>query len=94
MAKTLGLELASQGRTKEEALKNLQEALDLFLDGEFHRNGEFGELGMALAADKKKKEKRKNFIEQNFNNRQCLRVLRLKMGVLIRSAGPPKGPRS
>lgn len=34
VAKTLGLELASQGRTKEEALKNLQEALELFLEDE------------------------------------------------------------
>ncbi len=34
VAKTLGLELASQGRTKSEALKNLQEALDLLLEDE------------------------------------------------------------
>ena len=29
IAKTLSLELASQGKTKKEALSNLQEALDL-----------------------------------------------------------------
>jgi len=34
VAKALGLELASQGRTKKEALKNLQEALDLLLEKE------------------------------------------------------------
>lgn len=34
VAKTVGLELASQGETKREALKNLQEALDLFLENE------------------------------------------------------------
>lgn len=34
VAKTLGLELASQGKTKEDALKNLQEALDLLLEDE------------------------------------------------------------
>lgn len=32
VAKTLSLELASQGKTKNAALKNLQEALDLFLE--------------------------------------------------------------
>ena len=36
VAKTLGLELASQGKTKKEALKNLQEALDLLLEDEEH----------------------------------------------------------
>lgn len=34
VAKTLGLELASQGQTKKEALDNLQEALDLLLEDE------------------------------------------------------------
>lgn len=34
VAKALTLELASQGSTKKEALKNLQEALDLLLEGE------------------------------------------------------------
>jgi len=34
VAKTLGVELASQGRTKKEALENLQEALDLLLEDE------------------------------------------------------------
>lgn len=32
VAKTVGLELASQGKTRNEALKNLQEALDLLLE--------------------------------------------------------------
>lgn len=32
VTKTIGIELASQGRTKKEALKNLQEALDLLLE--------------------------------------------------------------
>src|SRR3989344_9300878 len=32
VAKTLEIELASQGKTKEKALKNLQEALDLLLE--------------------------------------------------------------
>ncbi len=31
VAKTIGLELASQGKTRKEALDNLQEALDLLL---------------------------------------------------------------
>ncbi len=34
VAKTLNLELASQGKTQAEALKNLQEALDLLLEDE------------------------------------------------------------
>ena len=34
VAKTLSLELASQGKTQKEALKNLQEALDLLLEDE------------------------------------------------------------
>jgi len=34
VAKTIGLELASQGKTRREALKNLQEALKLFLENE------------------------------------------------------------
>ena len=34
VAKTLNLELASQGKTKREALSNLQEALDLLLEDE------------------------------------------------------------
>lgn len=31
VAKALGLEVASQGKTRTEALKNLREAVDLFL---------------------------------------------------------------
>lgn len=34
VAKFLELELASQGKTKAEALKNLKEALELYLEGE------------------------------------------------------------
>ena len=34
VAKTIGVELASQGRTKSEAVKNLQEALNLLLEDE------------------------------------------------------------
>jgi len=34
VAKFLELELASQGKTKKEALKNLREALDLYLEDE------------------------------------------------------------
>ena len=34
VAKALSLELASQGKTRKEALKNLQEALDLLLEDE------------------------------------------------------------
>jgi len=34
MAKTLSLELASQGKTQKEALANLQEAVDLFFENE------------------------------------------------------------
>ena len=34
VAKFLEIELASQGKTKEEALSNLKEALDLYLEGE------------------------------------------------------------
>lgn len=34
VAKTIGLELASQGKNKKEALNNLQEALDLLLKAE------------------------------------------------------------
>ena len=34
VAKTVDLELVSQGKTKKEALSNLQEALSLFLEGE------------------------------------------------------------
>ncbi|KKR11269.1 MAG: hypothetical protein UT39_C0009G0029 [Candidatus Woesebacteria bacterium GW2011_GWA1_39_21] len=34
VAKTLGFELASQGKTKDDAVKNLQEALDLLLEDE------------------------------------------------------------
>lgn len=34
VAKFLELELASQGKTKEEALKNLKEAMDLYLEDE------------------------------------------------------------
>lgn len=34
VAKALGLEVASQGKTRKEAIKNLQEAVDLFLEDE------------------------------------------------------------
>jgi predicted RNase H-like HicB family nuclease len=34
VAKFVGLELASQGETKKEALQNLKEALDLYLEDE------------------------------------------------------------
>ena len=34
VAKFLEIELSSQGKTKEEALKNLKEALDLYLEDE------------------------------------------------------------
>lgn len=34
VAKAVGLEVASQGKTKKEALKNLQEAVDLLLEDE------------------------------------------------------------
>ncbi len=34
VAKFLELELASQGKTRDEALKNLKEALELYLEGE------------------------------------------------------------
>ncbi len=34
VAKFLEIELTSQGKTKEEALKNLKEALDLYLEDE------------------------------------------------------------
>jgi len=34
VAKTLGVEVASQGRSKEEALQNLEEALDLYFEEE------------------------------------------------------------
>ncbi len=34
VAKALGLEIASQGKTKKEAIKNLQEAVDLLLEDE------------------------------------------------------------
>lgn len=34
VARAVGVELASQGKTKKEALKNLQEALDLLLEDE------------------------------------------------------------
>lgn len=34
VAKFVGLELASQGKNKKEALKNLKEALDLYMEDE------------------------------------------------------------
>jgi predicted RNase H-like HicB family nuclease len=34
VAKSVGIELASQGKTQKEALNNLQEALDLYLEDE------------------------------------------------------------
>lgn len=41
VAKFLELELASQGKTKEEALKNLKEAFDLFIEEENIGNLQF-----------------------------------------------------
>ena len=34
VAKVLGLEVASQGKTRKEAIQNLQEAVDLLLEDE------------------------------------------------------------
>ena len=34
VAKALGLEVASQGKTRKEAIKNLQKAIDLLLEDE------------------------------------------------------------
>jgi len=34
VAKSVGVELASQGKTQKEAIDNLQEALDLYLEDE------------------------------------------------------------
>jgi predicted RNase H-like HicB family nuclease len=34
VAKLIGIELASQGETRKEAVKNLEEALDLYLEDE------------------------------------------------------------
>lgn len=34
VAKALGLEVASQGKTRKEAIQNLQEAVDLLLEGD------------------------------------------------------------
>lgn len=34
VAKALGLEIASQGKSRKEAIKNLQEAVDLLLEDE------------------------------------------------------------
>ncbi len=41
VAKFLELELASQGRTKSEAIKNLKEALDLYFEDEDVKNLSF-----------------------------------------------------
>ena len=41
IAKAFSLELASQGRTQKGALKNLQEALDLLLEGQKVKTGSF-----------------------------------------------------
>lgn len=41
VAKFLELELASQGKTEQEALKNLKEALDLYLENENVNNISF-----------------------------------------------------
>ncbi len=38
VAKFLEIELASQGKTKEEAIKNLKEALELYLEDEPKNN--------------------------------------------------------
>lgn len=45
VAKFLELELASQGKTKEEALKNLKEALDLYLEDKNIKNLSFPSIG-------------------------------------------------
>ena len=34
VAKTIGLEVASQGKTKNQALKNLEEAVELYFEDE------------------------------------------------------------
>ncbi len=41
VSKFLELELASQGRTKSEAIKNLKEALDLYFEDEDVKNLSF-----------------------------------------------------
>ena len=38
VAKLLEVEIASQGKTKDEAIKNLREALDLYLEDEIISN--------------------------------------------------------
>lgn len=45
VAKFLELELASQGETKKEALKNLKEALDLYLEDEHINSLELPSIG-------------------------------------------------
>lgn len=45
VAKFLELELASQGETKKEALKNLKEALELYLEDEDIGNLSFPSIG-------------------------------------------------
>ena len=44
VAKFLELELASQGKTKDEAVKNLKEALDLYLEDESKGNLSFPQI--------------------------------------------------
>jgi len=44
VAKFLELELASQGKTKDEAIKNLKEALDLYLEDEPKDNISFPQI--------------------------------------------------
>ena len=44
VAKFLEVELASQGKTKDEAVKNLKEALDLYLEDESKGNLSFPQI--------------------------------------------------
>ena len=44
VAKFLEVELASQGKTKDEAVKNLKEALDLYLEDEPKGNLSFPQI--------------------------------------------------
>ena len=41
VAKTLALEVASQGKTQKEAIKNLQEAVDLLFESEKVSNSSY-----------------------------------------------------
>ncbi|MBI2621767.1 MAG: type II toxin-antitoxin system HicB family antitoxin [Candidatus Levybacteria bacterium] len=44
VAKFLELELASQGKTKQEALRNLKEALDLYMEDDNINNFSFNSI--------------------------------------------------